>query len=346
MFRSKSNQIADESAYSSMENRLKGMESKILFLSSKLNEYVDKYIQLKSKAEGMARTHQLTLGELKQEHEKQHAAELDIVREEFEQRVNSAEKQAQKSEERASVAEERVRELNDQLQQAENRAKAAEDRFRQSEERVQTAEQRYNAELSAAHKKLEGMQNRAIDIRWSGISKVLKFLQKINAEECPIDMEPMTEPVALECGHVFEKKNIKYWIKTNAACPICRVACVKSSDISDMFGVVLRSETGVPDKAMTQVLEHVLFAIRDMEKTVIRLNNSWDLFKRIFTYARLYGPRHLAEDPVLFPCGELIDKKLVGNKYCTECDCYHENFKPLPPYLQRVWELVNDSAVN
>ena len=68
MFRSKSNQIADESAYSSMENRLKGMESKILFLSSKLNEYVDKYIQLKSKAEGMARTHQLTLGELKQEH--------------------------------------------------------------------------------------------------------------------------------------------------------------------------------------------------------------------------------------------------------------------------------------
>jgi hypothetical protein len=39
---------------------------------------------------------------------------------------------------------------------------------------------------------------------------------------CPISQDIMISPVKLNCNHIFDKKNITFWLKNNATCPLCR----------------------------------------------------------------------------------------------------------------------------
>lgn len=49
-------------------------------------------------------------------------------------------------------------------------------------------------------------------------------IPKIKSDEviCPICIEPLSDPRALPCAHVFDHACVERWIRSNNSCPICR----------------------------------------------------------------------------------------------------------------------------
>ena len=39
---------------------------------------------------------------------------------------------------------------------------------------------------------------------------------------CPITLEQITNPKALQCAHIFEESAIDDWLRSNNTCPLCR----------------------------------------------------------------------------------------------------------------------------
>lgn len=319
MFRS--NRIVDQNAVL-MEERVKTLLDQNLGMSTKMNEYIEKYKQLNAKFEAIARKRELALHESLAAMRQQEGVKVSEYQQ-AEERAKAAERLLHDAEERAKTAE-RL------LQQAEERAETAERLLYEAEERAKAAEERENAmasELAAVREKLQSIEG-------SEIMKVTRFLETMDAIECPISDEPMTDPVCITCGHVFERGTILQWLGRNSTCPVCRHERVRVQK-GNVWG-----EFPVNDKSVTRVLEDTLMHIKELKKSVRRTKYLWGLVRDQFTYYYMYGPKHYASDPVLFHCGLLIDKSKVGNFICLDCRQYHKDFKPLPPYLQQVWELV------
>ena len=105
--------------------------------------------------------------------------------------------------------------------------------------------------------------------------------------ECPICMEPPTETVAVECGHMFCKMCITTWFRhTNKKCPVCRNPCgnvlkadVVKSYLDDRVSgrVDLPREQHLNEFRVDKALE-TINGIQSTEKIVI-FSHYYDILK-------------------------------------------------------------------
>jgi hypothetical protein len=143
------------------------------------------------------------------------------------------------------------------------------------------------------------------------------FLRELTSLPCPISLAPMSEPVDINCGHVFERRCIERWLQIRPQCPEC--AC--AFDRSECYAA--RSS------AMNTVIGSVA-ALQALRAEVVRSIRSEFL-------CPVAGG--LLTDPVVAPCGHLVEK----GARCARCAETKGSTRRLPPYLRKVLELLKQS---
>ena len=205
-------------------------------------------------------------------------------------------------------------------QQCEAELKSLHTRVQLLEEHASAIEQRCDNKILELHEKMQLAEHLL-----SRVQKVDGFLEQISNMDCPICVQPMMNPIGLKCGHVFEASAICDWFDAKPSCPVCR--CKLSQ------GERLFSRPGVLNKILTLVAK--MKESRDVFRTVYL----WDCIKAEFT---LDDRNTMMEDPVLVPCGSLMDRRMLGVYDCLGCDAEHGTFQAMPSFLQSVWELVKE----
>ena len=193
--------------------------------------------------------------------------------------------------------------------------------FQQQRDRVQKCteeKRRCETELKSLREMVKQSEDRA-DSVMSRISNAARFLENINTTLCPISLQPMTHPVAIKCGHVFQSEYIYKWVDQKRSCPVCRYAFVNGERVS------------------SGALHKILLLIT-------RMNECSDAFEMVYLLDRIKAEfrNTMMRDPVLVPCGALMDRNMVGLYYCNGCNADHETYQPMPPYLQDVWNLLKE----
>lgn len=192
------------------------------------------------------------------------------------------------------------------------------ERVQQLEEHALAVEQRCDTKILELHKKMQTAENLL-----SGIQKSERLVEQISSMDCPITTERMTQPIGTECGHIFETKAIREWMNVRPSCPVCRFGFVRGGDLL----------------SPSDVLNKILMLITEMKESQSAFTRAclWDCVKAEFT---LDDQGTMMKDPVLVPCGALMDRNTVGGYHCFGCDGIHETFEPMTPFLRSVWELV------
>ena len=203
-------------------------------------------------------------------------------------------------------------------QQCEAELTLLRERVQQLEEHALAVEQRCDSKILELHEKMQTAENLLYGIRKSEI-----LVEQISSIDCPITTEPVTQPFGTECGHIFETKAIHEWMNVRPSCPVCRFGFVRGGDLF----------------SPSDVLNKILMRITKMKESQSAFTRArlWDCVKAEFT---LDDRGTMMKDPVLVPCGALMDRNTVGGYHCFGCDGIHETFEPMPLFLQSVWELV------
>jgi len=148
------------------------------------------------------------------------------------------------------------------------------------------------------------------------IAEAEKFFSDLSCIQCPVTLQPMDDPVGINCGHVFERSSIEQWLETKSTCPVCRVQCFLSS---------------------SYVMDTVLSAIAAEKTDPLETVQLYDQVRAQFECTIHCCPMR---DPVLTSCGVLMDRDTVDVWGCPGCDFDYCSCKPMPPFLQEVWSLL------